>query len=354
MQLYERDDQKMNITVNLSAKTYDIIIERGAINRISDFVSLDRKVMVISDTGVPAKYVEAVLSQCKNGYSYIVQSGEEAKSLEVFKLLCEVLLQHNFNRKDLIVAVGGGVVGDLSGFVAASYMRGISFVNIPTTTLSQIDSSIGGKVGINLDHVKNIVGAFYHPEAVIVDSDTLATLPERHYSNGLAEAVKAGLIYDSALFDIMENQAIETNIDEIIRRCLLVKKDVVEKDEKEQSLRKILNFGHTIGHGIESVYMGQLFHGEAVALGMLPMIGNDELRERVIRVLERLKLKSSLDYDKNRVYEIMCKDKKSHGSKITIVKVNEVGKAELCDIEHTELKEYICTDRTNENNHTRV
>ncbi|MEG0692382.1 MAG: 3-dehydroquinate synthase family protein, partial [Oscillospiraceae bacterium] len=244
-------------------------------------------------------------------------------------------------RKDLVVALGGGVMGDLAGFVAASYMRGIEFCNIPTTTLSQIDSSIGGKVAINLNGVKNIIGAFYQPSVVIIDHDTLTTLPKRHYNNGLVEAIKAGLIYDKGLYGLFCADD-ELDIDEIIYRSLLVKKVVVEQDETEQNLRQILNFGHTIGHGIESVYgLGELLHGEAVAIGMLPMIEDETIKESLKKVYDRLSIKSEIDYDKEKVYDVMTRDKKSNGSSITIVKVKEIGKAKLCQINKQDLKNYI-------------
>lgn len=332
----------MNLTVNLETKQYDIIIKRGSINEISNYVDLNRKVLIISDDGVPKQYVDKVLSQCPNGFLHIVKQGEEAKSFKVYKELCEVLLKHNFSRKDLIIGVGGGVIGDLSGFVAASYMRGIAFVNIPTTTLSQIDSSIGGKVAINLNSVKNVIGAFYHPDAVIIDSDTLKTLSIRHFNNGLVEAIKAGLIYDEELFLLFENENIYENIDEIIYRSLLVKKDVVQKDEKEQNLRKILNFGHTIGHGVETLYgLSGLYHGECVAIGMLPMIEDESLRQRTINIYEKLSLKGTVSYDKDKILGVICKDKKAYGDKITIVKVESLGKAKLCDIEINKLKLYL-------------
>ncbi len=334
----------MNLTVNLKDKSYDIILERGVINNVGKYVNLNRKVLVISDDGVPKQHVDAVVKQCQNGqgFCHIVKQGEGSKSFETYEELCQVLLNLNFSRKDLIIAVGGGVIGDLAGFVAGTYMRGINFVNIPTTTLSQIDSSIGGKVAINLANVKNVIGAFYHPQMVLVDSDTLKTLPIRHFNNGLAEAVKSGLIYDAKLFELFETTDIKQSIDQVIYRSLSVKKDIVEKDEKEENLRKTLNFGHTIGHGIESVYgLSGLLHGECVAIGMIPMIEDENLKKRVIKVYEKLNMQTTVDYDKQQVMDVMLKDKKTHGSKITIVKVKTLGQAELVDIETNELINYL-------------
>ena len=242
----------------------------------------------------------------------------------------------------MIIALGGGVIGDLAGFAAASYMRGIDFINIPTTTLSQIDSSIGGKTAINLGDTKNIIGAFYQPKGVFIDLEVLKTLPERHYYNGLVEALKAGLIYDRELFEIFENKNIDENLQEIIYRALLVKKDVVEKDEKEENLRKILNFGHTVGHGIEGFFhLKDVLHGEGVAMGMLPMIEDEELRERTKKILKKMNIDTDIKYDREKVFELMLKDKKSDQDKITLVKVKELGKAELVKVPIEKCKNYL-------------
>lgn len=332
----------MKLSVNLTHKSYDIIIEHGVLHRIGEFTNLNRKVLVISDDGVPQKYVDAVLAQCPQGYSVVVKQGEGAKSFPVYQMLCEKLLEYSFSRTDCIIALGGGVIGDLSGFVAATFLRGIEFIGIPTTTLSQIDSSIGGKVAINLANVKNIVGSFYHPSAVLIDPDTLQTLDKRHFSNGLVEAVKAGLIYDASILDLFEQNDPADVIDEIIYRSLLVKKDVVEKDEKEQNLRKILNFGHTLGHGIETVYgLHDLLHGECVAIGMIPMLEEETLKQRVLKIYEKLNLKSEIAYDPDAVYQVMTRDKKVQGSTITVVKVKEAGTARLEKIKTEELHQYL-------------
>lgn len=328
----------MKLTVELEQCSYDIILKRGAINHLADYLDLDRKVLIVSDIGVPRAHINAVLSGCKHGYVEVVEQGEVSKSFGALEQILSKMLEYQFTRKDLVIALGGGVVGDLSGLVAATYMRGIDFVNIPTTTLSQIDSSIGGKVAINLAGVKNVIGAFYQPKCVIIDSNTLNTLPKRHFINGLAEAIKAGLIYDPQLFELFEKPDVEGQIDEIIHRALLVKKAVVEQDEKEQNLRKILNFGHTLGHGIESLYgLSDILHGEAVAMGMLPMITDKSLKKRVETVYEKLGLKSSAAYNETEMLALIAKDKKAEGDNITVVKVEKLGtavliKIPLCDL----------------------
>ena len=254
----------------------------------------------------------------------------------------ERTLKERFSRKDLIVALGGGVIGDLSGFVAATYMRGIEFINIPTTTLSQIDSSIGGKVAINLDGIKNCVGAFWQPKMVLIDPDVLATLPQRHINNGLAEALKAGLIRDESLFELFETDDPMEHIEKILYKSLMMKKKVVEIDEREIGVRRILNFGHTIGHGIESYYhLHDVYHGEAVALGMMKMIKDETIRERLHPIYQRLNLKEDIDYDRQQVYDFITKDKKIDGGTLTIVLLRKIGEAYLKDIPTEKIKEYL-------------
>ena len=244
----------MKLTMQLGSRSYDIILKSGCLANLYQFANVaNRKVFILTDSGVPEQYAQTVLAQCPNGMVYTVPQGEASKSLKVYGQVLQAMLEFNMTRKDLLVAVGGGVVGDLGGFCAASYMRGIDFVNCPTTTLSQIDSSIGGKTAIDLGETKNIVGAFWQPKVVLVDFDALATLPRRHFVNGLAEAIKAGLIADPELFALFECEHPEENIERIIYRSLRVKKNVVENDEHEQGQRACLNFGHTIGHGIEAV-----------------------------------------------------------------------------------------------------
>ena len=284
------------LTMNLGERSYDIILKNGALENLYQFARLDRKVAVVTDSGVPAEYAQRVADQCRESTIITVPQGEASKSFKILETVLRQMLEFNMGRGDLVVAVGGGVVGDLAGFAAAIYMRGIDFINCPTTTLSMIDSSIGGKTAVDLGDTKNIVGAFWQPKLVIVDPATLSTLPRRHYINGLAEAVKAGLLADPELFAIFEKGDIDTQISEIIYRSLRFKKNVVEQDETERGMRKALNFGHTIGHGIEAVkgIKGRrtvgLFHGECVALGMLPMIESKALQKRVRAVYRRIGL----------------------------------------------------------------
>ena len=329
------------LTMNLGERSYDIILKNGALENLYQFARLDRKVAVVTDSGVPAEYAQRVADQCRESTIITVPQGEASKSFKILETVLRQMLEFNMGRGDLVVAVGGGVVGDLAGFAAAIYMRGIDFINCPTTTLSMIDSSIGGKTAVDLGDTKNIVGAFWQPKLVIVDPATLSTLPRRHYINGLAEAVKAGLLADPELFAIFEKGDIDTQISEIIYRSLRFKKNVVEQDETERGMRKALNFGHTIGHGIEAVkgIKGRrtvgLFHGECVALGMLPMIESKALQKRVRAVYRRIGLPTRTTYNKEKVLAEMLHDKKAQGGQITVIKVPGLGcwRAETIPVE---------------------
>lgn len=330
----------MKLHVNLKERGYDIVLQRGILHQIAEEIDVDRNVLLVSDTNVPAKWIDIVQQQCPHCVVKIVNSGEESKSFAVWEDLLTCMLQHHFLRSDLVIALGGGVVGDLAGFAAACYMRGIDFVNIPTTTLAQIDSSIGGKTAINAGGIKNNIGAFYQPKKVLIDFDVLSTLPHRHYINGLIEALKAGLIYDPALFALFETNDIDAHLEEIIYRSLCMKKDVVEQDEKETGLRKILNFGHTIGHAIESYYhLEEYLHGECVGMGMLYFINDPQLKQRTIAVLKKMGAPIDAPYDKEEVYQRLLADKKATHDGITIVEVNTLGKADLKKISYEEIKE---------------
>ena len=319
----------MIIPVKTQTGEYNIYLERGILKRAGEYLELNRRVMIITDSGVPRCYSETVAKFCKEPVIVSIKMGEESKNIDTFKYLLECLVNNNFTRTDCIIAVGGGVVGDLSGFVASTYMRGIDFYNIPTTLLSQVDSSIGGKTAIDFMNLKNIVGAFYPPKAVIIDSDTLDTLPERQLSNGLCEALKMSLTSDSVLFDIFENEDIHKNLDTIIERALMIKKYVVETDEKETGIRKILNFGHTLAHAIEAINKPvTYYHGECVAIGMITMC-SENVRKRLIPILKKLNLPIVCEYSSKDLINACKHDKKASGNDITIVYVPETGSYEL-------------------------
>ncbi len=262
----------MKIPLNLGEASYMITLARGALARAGELFSLGRRVLIVTDDGVPAAYAKTLAAQCASPTVVTVPAGEGSKSLAQYEALLTKMLEAGFTRRDCVLAVGGGVAGDLAGFTAATYMRGVDFYNVPTTVLSQVDSSIGGKTAVNLGGIKNVVGSFWQPRGVLIDPDVLATLPPRQTAAGLAEALKMGMTSDAALFSLFEDGDPLSHLEEIIERSLRVKAAVVEQDEKESGLRRILNFGHTIGHGVEAADgLGGLLHGECVALGMIPM-----------------------------------------------------------------------------------
>lgn len=328
----------MILNVKTSQGEYDIVIIRGVLNSLKEYLKLDRKALIVSDSGVPEIYAKTVAAQCGDAYIYTFTQGEESKNFDTYQSILEQLVINGFTRSDCVIAVGGGVVGDMAGFAAASFMRGIDFYNIPTTVLSQVDSSIGGKVAIDFCGVKNIVGAFYPPKAVIIDADTLKTLPERQISNGLCEALKMAATFDKKLFDHFLND--ELNIDYIIEQSLRLKRAVVEEDEKEQGIRKVLNFGHTVGHAIESVNLGRLYHGECVGLGMLYCCDN-EVKLKIKTALKKLNLPTDCDIDADEIIEFMSHDKKKSGDSISVIWVSKIGSYEIRKMTLSELKEVI-------------
>lgn len=322
----------MKLVVDLKERSYPIYIQKGMIDDLCQFVDLKRKVMIITDSGVPQEYAKRILAQCKQGFIECFPQGEASKNIDTYQTCMKHLLKEAFGRKDLVIAIGGGVVGDLAGFVAATYMRGIDFINIPTTTLSQIDSSIGGKTAIDMMGIKNCVGAFHQPKAVFIDPETLHTLPKRHIYNGLVEALKAGFIANPTLVSLLDTSNPMERIEEILYEALMVKKRVVEEDEKELGLRKILNFGHTIGHGLESASNYELLHGEAVALGMYKMVENPMIKQMLEQIMRKWDIPVDKRYDSKEVYQYILRDKKANGNTITVVQVNEIGSSELKSI----------------------
>lgn len=331
----------MILPLTLPQNSYDIVIERGCLQQAGQMLNLNRKVLIVTDTGVPEEYAQTVASACKEPVIITLPMGESTKSFPYFEQLCRTLLANGFTRTDCVVAVGGGVLGDLAGFVAASFMRGIDFYNIPTTLLSQVDSSIGGKVAIDLDDVKNIIGAFYQPKKVLIDPNVLSTLSARHIAAGLAEAVKMAACFDEQLFCQMEAcQDPVDMLEDIIIGSLKIKRMVVEQDEKEAGLRKALNFGHTLGHAVETL-SGEFFHGECVALGMIPMC-TPQVRKRLIPLLQRMNLPTAFpDIPAQQLLAVAGHDKKADGTQVSITFVEKIGSCKFIKIPVTELQRYL-------------
>lgn len=320
----------MIIKVKTSSGEYDIVLERGVLKKAGELLDLNRRVLIVTDDGVPEIYAKTVAKQCKSPVILTIPQGEASKQTDSWALLLKTMLENDFTRTDCVVAVGGGVVGDLSGFAAATFMRGIDFYNIPTTVLSQVDSSIGGKTAVDFMGYKNLVGVFYPPKKVIIDPETLETLPTRQISNGLCESVKMAMTSSEELFKIFETKEITNEVlEDIIYRSLLIKKQVVEADEREGGLRKILNFGHTLAHAVESINkLEKYYHGECVAIGMLPMC-SDNVRARLLPVLEKLNLPTALDENADELINACKHDKKAFGDSITVVTVEEIGKFQM-------------------------
>ena len=322
----------MEIVMHAKSKTYSIYLERGILGKAKEVIGREGRVFIVSDDGVPEKWRKLLHEQYPEAGMFVFKNGEASKNFDTLQEILKAMQEAHVSRKDTVIALGGGVVGDMAGFASAIYMRGVSYINIPTTSLSQIDSSIGGKTAIDFNGVKNSVGAFWQPDMVLVDPETLSTLSQRHFHNGLAEAVKEGLIRDPALFSIFEKDDYAQHIDEIILRCLNIKKQIVENDENETGERKLLNFGHTYGHGFEAYFgMNGFYHGECVGLGMLTILDNQQIRTRLKAVLERLHLPVHCEYDPDAVFALMKNDKKADHDHISIVQVDEIGKGYIED-----------------------
>lgn len=315
----------MNIPVSCGEKSYDVVLESGALQRVGKLLDLDRNVLIVTDSGVPAACADAVADVSRSPVTIRLPMGEQSKCMEQLQQLLKAMLDAGFTRGDCVVAVGGGMVGDLAGLAAACYMRGIEFYNVPTTLLSQVDASIGGKTAIDFGGVKNSVGAFYPPKKVIIDPDTLKTLDDRQLHAGLAEVIKMAAACDAELFSLLENcDDLRNALPEIIHRSLQIKNAVVEKDPLEQGLRRVLNFGHTLGHAIEVCENGNLLHGECVALGMPPMCA-PAARKRLTAVLRRYGLPVEIRQKKEELLPWLLHDKKRTDTKITAVFVDEIG-----------------------------
>ena len=327
----------MVINVKTQSGSYDITLKRNALNEVNNILKIKGKALIVTDSGVPVEYVRNVASQIKNSVIYTFPQGEKSKNFETYSSLLKTLAENNFDRSDCVIAVGGGVVGDMAGFTASTYMRGIKFYNIPTTLLSQVDSSIGGKTAIDFLGYKNLVGAFYQPSAVIIDPNVLKTLTKRQFNNGLCESIKMAATSDSELFNLLEENNAEAIIDTVIEKSLLIKKQVVEEDEKETGLRKVLNFGHTIGHAIETVTgLQELYHGECVALGMMFMT-TGEPKKRIEKLLAKNNLPTEAEFDVNLVYEALHHDKKSAGSGVNVVTLKNIGDFKFEFLEYNEI-----------------
>ena len=331
----------INITSKNSDIRYSITVERNSINKLNEYFNLKRKVLIITDNGIPKEYVEIVKKQISFPYVYTIEQGEKNKNFDNYKDILKYMLDCEFTRSDAVIALGGGVVGDLAGFIANSYMRGVDFYNIPTTLLSQVDSSIGGKCAVDFLGVKNSVGCFKFPKGVVIDPNTLKTLDERQFNAGMAEVIKMAMTFNSRLFEfIKDTDDITKNLEYVITESLKLKAYVVEKDPFEIDLRKVLNYGYTIGHAIESLSNGKLLHGECVAIGMVYMTC-DTIKDELISALKKYKLPISADIDKDKVIDLIKVDKKAAGDYVTMVYVRKIGTFEFEKVRIEEVRDLL-------------
>ena len=342
------------IHINAS-KEYDVIISRGILKDtgklIADILPQSRAA-IISDDKVFSLYGSTVISSLTeagfNTVSFTFPNGEKSKNTATYIQILEFLAENRLTRTDIVIALGGGVTGDMAGFAAATYLRGVNFVQIPTTLLAAVDSSVGGKTGVNLENGKNLAGAFHQPSLVICDTDTFDTLDSETYSCGVSEAIKCGMIADKKLFEKMSGNFRE-NIEEIIADCVSIKRDVVNCDEFDTGTRQLLNYGHTIGHAIEKCSNFSITHGHAVAIGMAIITNAAEKKglcetgtyQEVLKTLEKCELPTTCSYSANELYSVTLSDKKRAGNSITIVLPKTIGKCVLHKVSTDELLEYI-------------
>jgi 3-dehydroquinate synthase len=336
------------LMVGLGERAYPIHIEYGCLSNVGkDLVqrSLANRYCIISDETVAHLYGNSVLESLqKNGLNAEIitfPAGEASKNLSLFAKLCSQLAQRGYDRKDGIIALGGGVTGDLAGFIAASYLRGIAFIQIPTTLLAQVDSSVGGKTGVDIPEGKNLVGAFYQPKAVYIDTSVLNTLPKDEFIGGMAEVIKYGVIRDAEFFKYLRDNrqaalgSDQQALEKIIKTCCQIKADVVAEDEQEADLRRILNYGHTIGHAVEAVSQFSIIHGKAVAIGMfaaariaerMELLSTEDSQE-ILQILIDYNLPTEIprEFDRKLIKKYLYTDKKSVAGKISYVLPIKIG-----------------------------
>lgn len=350
------------LSINLPDKNYDILIEKGLIENIGEHIKelySGKRLYIVTDSNVNniyRKIIEKILNESGfETFFTVVPAGEKSKSMKVLEEVYTSLLNNSITRTDMIISLGGGVVGDLTGFVAATLLRGIRFIQIPTTLLSQIDSSVGGKVAVNLEIGKNLVGSFYHPDGVFIDPNMLDTLEKRYLYDGTAEVIKYGCIKNLSLFQKLENINSEKeyleNIEDIIYTCCDIKREVVEEDEKDTGNRMLLNFGHTLGHCVEKAFNYEKFtHGEAVAIGMYHITMKDELlngtnnsmSERIKNLLAKFNLSYNLpNIDIEDIKKTVGLDKKASGNTMKIVLLKSIGSSYLKEIKKEDIINYI-------------
>ena len=344
-------------TVHVNAsREYDVLIGSGLLPSLGEHaarISKVRRVCIVSDSNVWALYGETAKSSLLDSglevTSFVFPAGEESKNGTTYLQLLNHLAENQLTRSDLIVALGGGVVGDLAGFVAATYLRGIRFIQVPTTLLAAVDSSVGGKTAIDLPAGKNLAGAFCQPNLVLCDTDCLNTLPEDIFRDGCAEVIKYGILYDPQLFAYLSETALAFDREKVIARCVELKRDVVAEDEFDTGARMKLNLGHTIGHGVEAQSNFEISHGKAVAIGMAIVtrsaccagLCSAETRDAVLAILEKFALPISCAYTSESLYLSALSDKKRSGGTVNLIIPKAIGGCAICPTPVTQIHSFI-------------
>lgn len=339
-----------------ASREYIVNIGTGFLDTIGEKIREIKRVcrvVLVSDDTVFSLYGERVKkSLVDNGYSvceFVFPHGEESKSFETYEKILEFCAENSITRTDLFVALGGGVTGDLTGFVAASYLRGVDFVQIPTTVLSMVDSSVGGKTAINLKAGKNLCGAFYQPIAVYADCETLNTLPPETFNEGCAEIIKYGMICDKEFLAFLQENSIKENIEYVIKRCVEIKRDIVNRDEFEKGERKLLNFGHTIGHAIEKCSNLTISHGNAVAIGMAIAtkgayeigMSEEDFSDVLLPILKKNNLPTTCEFSAEDLYKASLSDKKRSLDTMAVIVPEELGLCKIMKLPVEDIQNFI-------------
>ncbi len=339
-----------------AAVRYNIVIDKGILPKSGDMikeVTSAERVAVITDDTVDKLYSDVVMKSLSDAgfetFKFVFPHGEKSKNISTFSSILEFLAESGLTRTDALVALGGGVVGDVAGFAAASYLRGIDFIQIPTTLLACVDSSVGGKTAIDLKAGKNLAGAFYQPKLVIADFETLSNLTDGIFADGMAEVIKYGVIFDKAFFEFLRDNEAKDNLEYVITRCVELKRDIVNADEKEKGVRALLNFGHTVGHAIEKCSGYKIPHGSAVAVGMVIIsraaykcsFCDENCTDIIASLNKKYSLPVSTDFSASELSSAAMADKKRTGDKIKLIIPEALGNCVIKSVPTSELEKII-------------
>jgi len=353
------------LNINLNDRSYPIYIttDFNTLGKSIQSAGVNGKIVVVTDSNVDKLYagicIDVLTAYGFDVYKYVIEAGEKSKNLDTVRDIYKFLIEVKLDRSSALLALGGGVVGDITGFAAATFLRGISFIQVPTSLLAQADSSVGGKVGVDFEGSKNIIGAFYQPKLVYLNVNTLSTLPKRELQSGLAEVIKHGIIADRSFYEYIEHnldkimELDENTMQYVARTNCMIKGNIVEQDEKESHLRAVLNFGHTIGHAVESVSNFELLHGECVSIGMIGAFKmaeymgmvDEKATKRVSDILTLAGLPVRIkDLDIEKVFEQMFYDKKIRNNRLTFVLPKDIGEVIQVKIDNSELIKKVLMD----------